>query len=249
MTFEDYFARFKDLDLIFSLSIKEKIAAMNLAVEELTHSNYPRNPLPFLPLSEDEVLDLITLNLKSPDLEEKISALDHLLMDFRNVVRENLGLYCILNDHLIDDLVSYLNSPVLEIAAGNGFLSSQLSKKGLDITAVDNGEYKTETLNESNFFPIKQVDAIDYLSKNLEKYSTIVLAWSPDNSDLDLKVLNLIRQNKRKISFIVIGEHNGKTNSTKFWSEVRFINLKKMLRLNKEFPDFDLYHDRIYMVE
>ncbi|BDR58372.1 class I SAM-dependent methyltransferase [Xylocopilactobacillus apicola] len=249
MNFTQYFESFDRLGLILPEEIQGKIKTLKMAVADLNQGMYPKNPLPYLPLVESEISELIFGNLTVNDLTAKISELDHLLIDFRTVVRENLGLYCILNEVLLNDLVNFVNGPVLELAAGNGFLAARLASHGLQVTAVDNLSYASETENLNEYLPVVNADAKSYLARHLNDFASIILAWSPDQDNFDLEILRLIRTSKPQVNFFVIGEHNGKTNSDEFWSEVHFINLKKMIRLNKRFSDFDLYHDRIYMVE
>ena len=249
MKFENYFKSFQELTIKLPSEINDKINLIRLATNSLRCGRYPSKPLPFLPLNETEITKIIELNFDVSDLENQITQLDHLFIDFRSVVRENMGIYCILNEKLLDELLPILKSPILEIAAGNGFLSSRLSKRGFKITAVDNGNYQFETKHHKKYFPVVKSDAVKYMNNHLVDFQTILLSWAPDNEFFDWEILQLIRKSRKSVEFVIIGERNGKTNSSKFWQDAHFINLKKMIRLNQNFLDFDLYRDRIYMVE
>lgn len=249
MNFTEYFQNFQNLKLIFTPTISEKIKSLSHAVISLSKNEYPKTALPFLPLSQEEIENLVMLNLNDDQLEAKIDFLDQQLINFREVVRENFGIYCILNEQLINDFSNILTAPFIELAAGNGFLSARLKERGLKGVAVDNFEYMTETKNSKEYFPVIKDDAVTYFSIHYRRYSSVILAWSPDNSMIDQQILKIIRYHKERINFFVIGERNGQTNSSEFWADAHFINLKKMIKLNRSFSDFDLYHDRIYWIK
>lgn len=251
----EYLEAFSQICLFLPSTIKNKITQIQFAIKAFNNQSYPKKALPYLPLSESDVIELIRLNWSGTSheelLEKEISKLDHLLCNFRYVVWQNLGIYAILNELLLDEIIkmNFIVSPILELASGNGFLASRLSYRKLEVSAVDNGEYIKDTPSDNSYYPIIKDDAVSYLNKNITNFSTIILCWSPDNDLLDLKVLQKIRSQDKSLRFLVIGERKGKTNSAEFWKTAHFTKLHQMLKLNRYFSDFDLYHDRIYFIE
>lgn len=256
MSIAEYLQALNKINLILPSTVQDKITQIELALIALENNSYPIHALPYLPLSDTEIINLSRLNWSKnrqyqKKLEARIGHLDHLLTDFRNIVWHNIGIYGILNEALLNQLIKMqvVLAPILEVAAGNGFLAARLAQRDLEITAVDNGEFKADTSATTSYYPVIQADAVSYLQSNLSKFATVILSWSPDENQLDLEILQEMRQRKCQPHFVVIGERQGKTNSSEFWATAHFKELSQMLKLNQYFADFDLYHDRVYLIE
>jgi len=168
----------------------------------------------------NEITDKIIRIDESPTYEEATRLLD--LFDQRvseDYSQEELGIFCHKNNiymiytkEFIDELARKIslinNSPIIEICAGNGKLSHQLRKRGIDIAATDDyswGMHRNETLVER----ISHRDA-------LQKYNPkiVVASWIPYKSRVGFDVLDFPSTKY----FIDIGESMG--NSTWMTEEI-----------------------------
>ena len=131
----------------------------------------------------------------------------------------------------------------LELMAGNGVLSASIP----GLIATDNLDWAGQD-NESPqaWQRVEQLDAISALERYGLKANYIILAWAPDTSQVDWEILNWLRTKRWSGQFIVIGERNGATNSSKFWQEA---NLLKPMLLNQHHQAIDFINDEVFLVK
>ncbi|HAT54281.1 MAG TPA: SAM-dependent methyltransferase [Lactobacillus sp.] len=184
------------------------------------------------------------------ELSAALPRLDSALRNFRDYLEATYGMWAYISAPFVSDLSKYLDGrPTLELMAGNGYISKGLRDKQLKqvIYATDSKDWTTE--NETGKHPVTEIEQLDAL-RAIEKYGNqvgaIVMSWSPDGQDIDWQVLQAIRQLPNKPEFIVIGERNGATDSKTFWQNA---DLMENESLNRNFGQFDLIHDRVYIVK
>ena len=150
-------------------------------------------------------------------------------------------------------LADYLDgSPVLEIMAGNGYISKGLRNNNANqqIYTTDSQAWTKE--NETGKHPvtkIEKLDAISAIKKYGDQVEYVIMSWAPDKGETDWDVLQLLRQNYPDVKFLVIGEKNGATNSKKFWQEAQLSQDEELQKVNQQLHSFDLIDEQIYLVK
>ena len=168
---------------------------------------------------------------------------DHLL-DLRQLLIENFGVWHIFSKKWVADLQTFLgNSVGVEIMAGNGLLSTQIP----NLLATDNLDWHGQNIEKpAGWQKIEKIDALDAVKKYALKSDYFLLAWAPDTSEADLEILKWLRSIQWQGKFIVIGEYKGATNSQKFWQEAK---LELPIPLNQHHQAFDFINDQVFLVK
>lgn len=222
-------------------------------------------PLPTL-LLPDDIQDTIfkQVNQQYPkgdprgdQLWNKYSAalpkLDRALRNFRDYLEDTYGMWSYVNAPFAKALADYLNgAPVLEIMAGNGYISKGLRNNNANqqIYATDSQAWVKE--NETGKHPvtkIEKLDAVSAIKKYGDQVDYVIMSWAPDKGETDWEVLQLLRQDYPDIKFLVIGEKDGATNSKKFWQEAQLSQDEDLQKVNQQLHSFDLIDEQIYLVK
>lgn len=208
-----------------------------------TINAYQQRKLPKVELTELELsTDLIFDNLiKYPELLNVSSQFQNL----RQIMIESFGIWHVCNQLWINDLQAFcgLNSHNLEIMAGNATISANLK----NTIATDNFDWQ----GQDNDCPcpwttVEKLDASTAVRKYYLHVDNIIMAWAPDNGDVDWQVLQFLRQNHFQGNLIVIGERNGATNSAKFWQNAQ---VQLVEQLNQHHRPFDFIKDQVWLVQ
>ncbi|MDD6431514.1 MAG: SAM-dependent methyltransferase [Lactobacillaceae bacterium] len=222
-------------------------------------------PLPTL-LLPDDIQDTIfkQVNQQYPQgdprgdqLWNKYSAalpkLDRALRNFRDYLEDTYGMWSYVNAPFAKVLADYINgAPVLEIMAGNGYISKGLRNNNANqqIYTTDSQAWVKE--NETGKHPvtkIEKLDAISAIKKYGDQVDYVIMSWAPDKDETDWEVLQLLRRDYPDIKFLVIGEKNGATNSKKFWQEAQLSQDENLQKVNQQLHSFDLIDEQIYLVK
>lgn len=222
-------------------------------------------PLPTL-LLPDDIQDTIfkQVNQQYPkgdphgdQLWNKYSAalpkLDRALRNFRDYLEDTYGMWSYVNAPFAKALADYLNgAPVLEIMAGNGYISKGLRNNNANqqIYTTDSQAWVKE--NETGKHPvtkIEKLDAVSAIKKYGDQVDYVIMSWAPDKGETDWEVLQLLRQDYPDIKFLVIGEKDGATNSKKFWQEAQLSQDEDLQKVNQQLHSFDLIDEQIYLVK
>ncbi|MCM0599649.1 SAM-dependent methyltransferase [Periweissella fabalis] len=179
-----------------------------------------------------------------------LADLDHDLRDFRDYLSSQYGMWAYTNAVFLQDLSTYLaGAPVLEIMAGNGYISAGLRARNSSqlIYTTDDTSWLNE--NATGKHPVTTIEPLDALAA-IDKYGNqvayVIMSWSPDGLDIDWQVLQKLRTKYPLVKFLVIGEKDGATNSTIFWQNA---DLTLVPELNVYYQSFDLINEQVYLVK
>lgn len=184
---------------------------------------------------------------------EALPKLDRALRNFRDYLEDTYGMWSYVNAPFAKALSDYLNgAPVLEIMAGNGYISKGLRNNNANqqIYTTDSQAWVQE--NETGKHPvtkIEKLDAISAIKKYGEQVDYVIMSWAPDKGESDWEVLQLLRQDYPDIKFLVIGEKDGATNSKKFWQAAQLSQDADLQKVNQQLHSFDLIDEQIYLVK
>lgn len=234
-----------------------------LESDRLIRQNLLPQQLPLLELPED-IQDQIFNNIQSiypmgdprgdqlwEQLTTELPKIDKLLRSYRDYLEESYGMWAYISAPFINDLARFLShKPVLEIMAGNGYISRGLRAKGQTVFTTDSLDWTKE--NETGRHLVTEVEKLDALSA-IEKYQGqvdfVIMSWSPDGVPIDIEVLEKLRSLPKQPLLICIGEKNGATNSHAFWQKAELIDDERTKQLNSHYQPFDLIHDQVYLVK
>lgn len=211
----------------------ERITQARQIIEAYQQQQLPQRVKTKLLFSEEELFN-----------HPELMALEDELLNLRQVVIEDFGIWHIFSQEWVADLKEYVGPGLgLELMAGNGVLSASIP----GLIATDNLDWAGQD-NESPqaWQRVEQLDAISALERYGLKANYIILAWAPDTSQIDWEILNWLRTKHWSGKFIVIGERNGATNSSKFWQEA---NLLKPRLLNQHHQAIDFINDEVFLVK
>ncbi len=184
---------------------------------------------------------------------EELPKLDRALRNFRDYLEDTYGMWSYVNSAFANALAKYLdNAPVLEIMAGNGYISKGLRNNNPHerIYTTDSQAWVKE--NETGKHPVTKVEklaALDAIKKYGHQVDYVIMSWAPDKGEADWQVLQLLRQDYPDIKLLVIGEKNGATNSKKFWQEAHLSQDKDLQKVNIQLHTFDLIDEQIYLAK
>lgn len=222
-------------------------------------------PLPKL-LLPDDIQDTIykQVNAKYPQGDPRgdklwdrytaaLPKLDKALRNFRDYLEDTYGMWSYVNAPFAKALAEYLNgAPVLEIMAGNGYISKGLRNNNANqqIYTTDSQAWTKE--NETGRHPVAKIEKLDALAA-IKKYGRqvkyVIMSWAPDKQETDWEVLQLLRQDYPDVNFLVIGEKDGATDSKKFWQEAHLSQDSELKKVNQQLHSFDLIDEQIYQVK
>ncbi|KRL47419.1 SAM-dependent methyltransferase [Levilactobacillus spicheri DSM 15429] len=243
-------------------AIKLLISNVLLADKMLAAGDLPQQ-LPLLQLPDNSE-DLIyqNLNQKFPKgdpvgdkLWDKLIAalphLDHDLRYFRDYLEEHYGMWAYTPRPFISDLADFVGDrAVLEVMAGNGYISKGLRDAHKTVYATDSQTWTSE--NETGRHPLTAIEplsALDAFHKYQDQVGVVVMSWSPDGLPLDWELLQAIRQANAQVDFVVIGEPHGATGSAAFWDNAEFIENADTRHLNRHYTAIDLIKDHVFLVK
>lgn len=221
-------------------------------------------PLPTMQLPndiQDQVFKYVNSKYPPHDpqgdvLWQKLSAdlpkLDKALRNFRDYLEDQYGMWSYTNTAFISALSDFLKgAPVLEVMAGNGYLSKGLREKRPAETIYSTDSQAWIKENETGKHPVTQIeklDAIDAVKKYGKQVEYIIMSWAPDKGDSDWQLLQFIRQNYPQLKFLIIGEKNGATNSPTFWKMAQ-LSQDGLEDVNARLKSFDLIDEQVYLVK
>ncbi|USS92359.1 SAM-dependent methyltransferase [Fructobacillus americanaquae] len=223
----------------------QSLAKIDAVIQTLTALDYQQLPPHQLPnLLED---------VKSLSRHPERLLLDDALAQLRETLIVNYGLWFLPNTDWVQDLVRFADSrPIVELMAGNAALSAALKAQGHVVTAVDNLDWSgQDNQRPVPWTAVSKQAALTAVKESLHKADDpnsqpiFVMAWAPDTSDDDWKILQYLRSQSQPFHLIVIGEKNGATNSKKFWQEA---DLELNAVLNQHYQAFDMIQDVVYLV-
>lgn len=222
---------FNDLPVIV-----EKIQRVLSTITAYHQHRLPQQPLKELELDENIIFENL---VEYPGILDFISYLEN----FRQVLVENMGIWHVINQKWIDDLQDFVGPEAcnLEIMAGNALISANLK----NTIATDNLKWEGQDNQKPQpWTSVEKIDALNAVSKYYPHVDNIIMAWAPDNVDVDHQVLKFLRQCKFKGNLIVIGEKLGATNSQQFWNSAH-LSLPK--QLNRNHQAFDFINDQVWL--
>ena len=232
--------------------------------DRLLRSGLLPQPLPKL-LLPDDIQDTIfkQVNAQYPQgdpqgdqLWNQYSAalpkLDELLRNFRDYLEEHYGMWSYTNSSFTNALSKYLTgAPVLEIMAGNGYISKGLRNSNPHQTIYTTDSQAWVKENETGKHPVTTIEKLDAIAA-IDKYGNdvdyVIMSWAPDKGEQDWEVLQHLRQHYPKLKFLVIGEKNGATDSKAFWDHAELAQPKDLQEVNQYLKTFDLIDEQIYLV-
>ena len=222
-------------------------------------------PLPLMQLPDniqDTIFKWVNQHYAAQDpkgdaLWNRLSAglpkLDHLLRNFRDYLEDEYGMWSYVNTAFVHALSDYLKgAPVLEVMAGNGYLSKGLHdvRPQQTIYTTDNKDWVKE--NETGKHPvttIEKLSAIDAVDKYGRQVEYVLMSWAPDKGESDLALLQHLRDHFPKLKLLVIGEKNGATNSKAFWQTAKLSQPDDLKAVNQKLHSFDLIDEQIYLAK
>ncbi|CAH0416712.1 SAM-dependent methyltransferase [Periweissella fabaria] len=183
-------------------------------------------------------------------LTTPLASLDHDLRDFRDHLSEQYGMWAYTNAVFLQDLSNYLaGASVLEIMAGNGYISAGLRARKLTKAVYTTDDTSWLSENATGHHTVTTVESLDALAA-IEKYGQevdyVIMSWSPDGVDIDWQILQKLRAEYPTIKFLVIGEKDGATDSAIFWQNAK---LTLVPELNTHYHPFDLINEQVYLVK
>jgi len=155
--------------------------------------------------------------------------------------------FTLLNEHMLNVLArEFKNDKIIDVGAGNGWISHNLQKKGVNIIPVD-----THTTDNRYGFEIQHTDIInmkaeDYIIKN--SYDTILMSWPDLGSEFAATILDLMPKGK---TLIYVGEgEGGCTGNDRFFELLEAkctLDEAKTERLQKHSQRWAGVHDDWYV--
>lgn len=184
-------------------------------------------------------------------LSDSLPKLDKALRSYRDYLEETYGMWAYISAPFVKDLADYIgNHSVLEVMAGNGYISKGLSDLGLTVYPTDSLDWVAENqTGQHQVTKIEKLDAVSAIHKYEGRVNDVIMSWAPDKGTADLDVLNAIRKADHDLKLIVIGEKNGATNSKAFWQAAHMIEPKATEKLNRHHQPFDLIKDQVYLID
>lgn len=253
----DYYHQFNDFP-----AVKILISNILLADRMLAAGDLPQQ-VPLLQLPDD-VQDQIFKKLgeKYPagdavgdklwnELTAALPDLDHDLRSFRDYLETHYGMWAYTSALFVTDLAKFVgNRAVLEVMAGNGYISKGLRDAHKTVYATDSQAWTSE--NETGRHPLTSIEplaAVAAWEKYQDEVGVVVMSWSPDGLPLDWELLQAIRAANKDVDFVVIGEPHGATGSEDFWNHAELLENKDTRALNHHFTPIDLVKDHVYLVK
>lgn len=179
-----------------------------------------------------------------------LTDLDHDLRDFRDYLSETYGMWAYTHAIFLQDLSTYLNgAPILEIMAGNGYISAGLRKRNANqiIYTTDDTSWVNENATGNHAVTkIESLDALAAIDKYASKVEYVIMSWSPDGIDIDWQVYQKLQAEYPTTKLLIIGEKNGATDSPIFWDNAQ---LELVPELNVHYQTFDLINEQVFITK
>lgn len=177
---------------------------------------------------------------------------DRLLRNYRDYLEETYGMWSYTSAPFIAALSDYLDGqPVLEIMAGNGYISHGLRQHNPHQRVITTDSQAWVDENQTGRHPVTTVEKLDALSA-IKQYGQqvkfVIMSWSPDKVEIDWHVLQLIRSQFPYLKLLVVGEKNGATNSPRFWQEAH-LSQDGLAAVNDHLHSFDLIDEQVYLAK
>lgn len=211
---------------------------------------------------QDEIFDAVNAQYAPGDpkgdaLWDRYSAalpkLDALLRNFRDYLEDTYGMWSYTSSDFASALSSYLNgAPVLEIMAGNGYISKGLRDRNPTQTIITTDSKAWVSENQTGRHPVTTVEtlgALEAIQQYGDQVDYVIMAWAPDKDENDYQVLGLLRRQFPDVRLLVIGEQNGATNSAKFWQEAHLSQPADLAPVNRALATFDLIDEQVFLAK
>ncbi|GLB47358.1 hypothetical protein WR164_13370 [Philodulcilactobacillus myokoensis] len=185
------------------------------------------------------------------ELSKALPKLDKLVRNFRDYLEQEYGMWAYISAPFAKDLAEYCGrGPVLEVMAGNGYISKGLRDNGTKVFSTDSLAWTKENETGKHLVTkVEKLSAIDAFNKYKDQIKDVIMCWSPDGVEDDWQLLQAIRKSKLNLPLITIGEKNGATDSKVFWQNAKFIKQEDAKHLNRHHQPFDLIHDQVYIIK
>lgn len=143
--------------------------------------------------------DLISMGYKSwRDENSPLSELDDDLLQLRqrDQYRGDYG-YVLATSEVMERLATFLQScgQVLDAGSGSGYLSSELSRLGVDMFAVDRRDFRVPHATGGGY-PIRMVYQLDALGDAAHfvtsKFGAVMMTWPPFNQPFALDIAKVM---------------------------------------------------------
>nr|WP_179395770.1 SAM-dependent methyltransferase [Lacticaseibacillus absianus] len=222
--------------------VTQQLNAMTTWRQAVAHGQLPVQPLIRLGLPAEERLST------DPVVEQALHRFDQLARNFRQYIAYHYGMWAFVSQTLAETWqATYGPQRYLEVAAGNGYLSAGLQAAGSEVITTDPLSWVgTNATGRAPLVPVQRAGATAALWRYGHAVDAVVMAWSPDQEWNDAAFLHTLRAAFPQLQLFVIGERHGATNSRLFWQQARFVPDRRLLTLNRAFPQFDAINDRIY---
>ena len=231
-----------------------KIRLVERVWATLSQNQLPKYHFPQLQLSEGEITECLRQNMDLQDADfesllKNLETFDHDLGEFRTQLQNEFGYWATITRDFVQQLINeFPEQNFLELMAGNGYWSKGLRDLGVETYCTDDLSWASHNQTGKDLLTdVESLDALQALDKYSSKVNNVILAWSPDREDIDLKVLNKIRQ--LDVNFLVIGEKYGATDSKEFWDSAKLVDDPRIERINQNYSRYDLVHDQLYLVK
>jgi hypothetical protein len=228
-------------------ALDAQVQAMSAWRDALAKRQLPKHPLPRLGIDESLYLDLV---MAGRDVKT-IQTMNKMLRNFRQYFAYHFGMWSSVNLDLFRTWHSLFGRMrYLEVASGNGYLSAGLKAQGNQVITTDALTWTQE--NMTGRTPLVKTEALTAnaaLWAYGDQVDAVVMAWSPDRDINDAHTLHLMRRQFPQLLWFVIGERNGATDSRLFWSLARIQADRRLLKLNRQLPQFDAINERIYLIQ
>lgn len=231
-----------------------RINFMEHACNALAAGDVPKYHFPQFQLNEKEISYYMEHNISLNEIEfqtmsANLNTFDHDLGEFRTYLQTRFGYWAtITKDFMKVWADEFGDAKYLEIMAGNGYISKELTDLGKTSICTDDKSWSKQS--KTGYEPLvetENLDALDAIDKYHDKVDYVVLAWSPDRDDVDNEVLKKIRE--YGLMLICIGEKYGATNSKEFWDNAEYVDYDAIDKLNKVYSRYDLVHDAVYLIK
>lgn len=177
---------------------------------------------------------------------------DALLRDYRDYLEETYGMWSFTNVSFISSLSDYLKgAPVLEVMAGNGYLSKGLKDKRPTQTVFTTDSTAWVKENQTGRHPVISIEPLDALAavdKYADQVEYVIMSWAPDKGEADWDLLEHLREHYPALKLLVIGEKDGATNSKRFWQEAQ-LSQDGLAQVNAALKSFDLIDEQVYLAK
>ncbi|UQS83554.1 hypothetical protein [Bombilactobacillus thymidiniphilus] len=235
--------------------LQQTLRQLKKVIEAYTQNKLPAFCLPSLLIDENDLQRLLLNPLFAShdswlQRTKIVDQLAHFLLDFRQLIQQQLGIWSLLNQPMMDQWVQqFPQQAYLEIMAGNGMLSQSLVAQGQKVIATDDFTWSTTSLTgQKTWLPVKRYDALAAVRRFFAEVDVILLSWSPDHEQIDWQVLQYLRSLANPPELWVLGEYRGITNSSQFWQQAHLCFDSRIARINKYYPTIDLVKDHLFVV-